>query len=300
MRSRALTAKTLLDRLRAFSSGRPGSPAAPGPVSSAGFRFGAVLFAGLFVSLFAGCGAPPAERAPEESSLPASSPASASSELIGRSIAYHDPAGVWGSATVELRLVESRPERPARTTEIRLEAGAGRVTVTRDSGNGAARFEVRGEEIVSRSVDGETALPEEVFAEAGLGAETVMRLRDYYLYLWGLPMKLRDSGAIVDPEPTPEPWEGQEALRVRVTYDPEVGGDTWYFFFDPETARLLGYRFHHDETKNDGEYIRLDGEISGGGLRLPAKRSWYWNDGRGFLGEDEAVALEVVPGGDSR
>lgn len=285
-----MTAGTIPHRLRAFVSDRSGSPAAPGPVFAAGFLFG--LFGTLFT---AGCTAPPAERSPEGSSLPASSPSSSSRELIERSIAYHDPEGVWETAAVALRLVESRPERPPRTTEIRLDAGAGRVSVTRDSGDGAARFEIHGEEIVSRSVDGETALPEEAFAEAGLGAETVRRLRDYYLYLWGLPMKLRDPGAIFDPEPAPDTWEGQEALRVRVTYDPEVGGDTWYFFFDPETARLVGYRFHHDETKNDGEYILLGGEISGGGLRLPAKRSWYWNDSGDFLGEDEAVALEVEP-----
>lgn len=297
-----MTAETVPDRLRAFFSARSGARPARGPVVAAG-SFGRFLVVGFAVGFAAGCAAPPAERLPEGSSSAssmASSTASASKELIERSIAYHDPEGVWETAAVALRLVESRPDRPPRRTEMRLDAGAGRVAVTRDSGAGAARFEIHGEEIVSRSVDGETTLSEEALAEAGLGAETVRRLRDYYLYLWGLPMKLRDPGAIFDPEPVPDTWEGQEALRVRVTYDPEVGGDTWYFFFDPGTARLLGYRFHHDETENDGEYILLGGEISGGGLRLPAKRSWYWNDGRGFLGEDEAVALEVEPGAGSR
>lgn len=248
--------------------------------------------------LAAGCAAPEAERAPEESSAP---PASRSSEeLLEESIAYHDPEGVWDTAAITLRIVESRPDRPPRTTEIRMDAGAGRVAVSRDAGEGTTRFETLGEEIVSRSVDGDESLTEEALADAGLGAEAVMRLRNYYLYLWGLPMKLRDPGAIIEPEPAPDTWEGEEALRVRVTYDPEVGGDTWYFFFDPETARLVGYRFHHDEAENDGEYILLSGEIEGGGLRLPAKRSWYWNDGGGFLGDDEAVALEAESGEGAR
>lgn len=256
---------------------------------------GAALAAAL---LAAGCAAPEAERAPEES-VPSSAGLS-SQELIAKSIAYHDPEGAWDTAAITLRIVESRPDRPARTTEIRMDAGAGRVAVSRDAGEGTTRFETLGEEIVSRSVAGDETLAEEALAEAGLGEEAVRRLRNYYLYLWGLPMKLRDPGAIIEPEPAPDTWEGEEALRVRVTYDPEVGGDTWYFFFDPETARLVGYRFHHDEAKNDGEYILLGGEIEGGGLRLPAKRSWYWNDGGGFLGDDEAVALEAEPGEGAR
>lgn len=248
-------------------------------------RAGAAAFpaAGL---LALSCSAPP--PAPEE---PKESPR----ELVERSIAYHDPGGVWESAAVELRLVESRPDRPDRTTEIRMDAGSGRVSVARETGDGATRFETAGDTIVAREVDGETDLDEEAFAEHGLSEEGVLRLRNYYLYLWGLPMKLRDPGAVFSDETVPDTWEGQDALRVRVTYDPEVGGDTWYFYFDPADARLLGYRFHHDEEKNDGEYILLSGEVAGGGLRLPKKRSWYWNDDGGFLGDDEAVSLRVLP-----
>lgn len=250
-------------------------------------RAGAAAFPGAAAGLLAlSCSAPP--PAPEE---PKESPR----ELVERSIAYHDPGGVWESAAVELRLVESRPDRPDRTTEIRMDAGNGRVSVTRETGDGATRFETAGDTIVAREVDGETDLDEEAFAEHGLSEEGVLRLRNYYLYLWGLPMKLRDPGAVFSDETVPDTWEGQDALRVRVTYDPEVGGDTWYFYFDPADARLLGYRFHHDEEKNDGEYILLSGEVAGGGLRLPKKRSWYWNDDGGFLGDDEAVSLRVLP-----
>lgn len=242
--------------------------------------------AGLFAL---GCAAPPApEEAPE-------SPRA----LVERSIAYHDPGGVWESAAVELRLVESRPDRPDRTTEIRMDAGNGLVSVARETGEGSTRFETAGDRVTLREVDGETDLTEEAFAGNGLSEDAVLRLRNYYLYLWGLPMKLRDPGAVFSEEAVPDTWEGREALRVRVTYDPEVGGDTWYFFFDPADARLLGYRFHHDESKNDGEYILLSGEVAGGGLRLPAKRSWYWNDDGGFLGDDEAVSLRVLPAGEA-
>lgn len=232
------------------------------------------------------------DAAPEaDSGAPSTSVAEA---LIERSIAYHDPDGKWDTASIELEIAESRPEAETRTTAIRMAPGSGAMVVRRQTGDGEVAFEMTGETIRSRSVDGDDAMEEEALAERGLDAERVRFLRNYYLFLWGLPMKLRDPGTIVAPEPEAATFDGQEALAVRVTYDPEVGGDTWYFYIDPESARLIGYRFYHDEAANDGEYIHLSGEIEHGGLRLPARRAWFMHQDDEFLGEDEAVSLVVT------
>ena len=245
----------------------------------------AVLVAGSL----AGCGGEPPAPEPE---TPGASPAEA---LIERSINYHDPEERWAGANLELRIAESRPGSELRTATVRMNPGDGSFLVERHTEEGHTALEVRGEEIMSRSVDGAADLDEEGFAGHGLDPERVIWLRNYYLFVWGLPMKLRDPGTIVDPEPIAEAYDGQEALKVRVTYDPEVGGDTWYFYFHPDTARLIGYRFYHDESANDGEYIRLAGEIEDRGLRIPAKRSWFFHSNDEFLGEDEAMSLAVTP-----
>ena len=247
----------------------------------------------LFLGVLVGCGngAPPPEApAPEMSPE-----ASAAEALIARSLAYHDPGGVWETAEIALEISESRPGGSDRRTTLAMKPAGGTMTVARESEGGETSFGVSGDRIVHRSAAGRSDLDEEGFAEHGLDPERVMWLRNYYLFVWGLPMKLRDPGTIVDPAPTADAYDGQEALKVRVTYDPEVGGDTWYFYFDPESARLLGYRFYHDEAANDGEYIHLAGEIEDGGLRLPATRRWYMHQDDRFLGEDEAVSLTVMP-----
>ncbi len=218
---------------------------------------------------------------------------SAAESLIERSIAYHDPGGRWDTAEIRLRIAESRPGGETRTTEILMAPGAGTMSVQRETAAGAMAFEVAGEEVRSSSAPPDPEAGDGASAGPGLDDAQVLRLRNYYLYLWGLPMKLRDPGTIVAPTPEPEVYDGRQTLRVRVTYDPEVGGDTWYFYFDPESARLLGYRFYHDEAANDGEYIHLSGEIEGGGLRLPARREWFTHQGDEFLGADEAVSLSV-------
>lgn len=236
----------------------------------------------------AACGGPTALEAP-----PPEVPAA--EELIARSIAYHDPDGRWDTGEIALRIMESRPNGVTRAVEVNMTPGRGGMVVNRETDAETATFAVAGEEILMRAVDADESLDEEAFAEHGLDAERVMWLRNYYLFVWGLPMKLRDAGTIVDPEPTRESYNDQDALKVRVTYDPEVGGDTWYFYFHPDTARMIGYRFYHDESANDGEFIHLDGEIESGGLRLPAKRSWFFHSNDEFLGEDEAVSLTVTP-----
>ena len=243
----------------------------------------------LLVGALGGCGGEPAAPEVPVPEVPASE------ALIAKSIAYHDPDGRWDTGEIALRIMESRPNGVARAVEVGMAPGAGAMEVSRETDSETVTFAVAGEAILRRAVGADEDLDEEALAEHGLDSERVMWLRNYYLFVWGLPMKLRDPGTIVDPEPVADSYNGQDALKVRVTYDPEVGGDTWYFYFHPDTARLIGYRFYHDESANDGEYIHLDGEIENGGLRLPAKRSWFFHSNDEFLGEDEAVSLTVTP-----
>ncbi|MXW71552.1 MAG: hypothetical protein F4Z74_08915 [Acidobacteria bacterium] len=245
----------------------------------------------LLIGPFGACGGEPAAPEPE----PPAPDVSAAEELIARSIGYHDPAGLWDSGEIALRIMESRPNGVTRTVEVGIAPGSGAVEVRRETDAATVSFAVSGEEILRRAVDGDEELDDVALGEHGLDAERVMWLRNYYLFVWGLPMKLRDPGTIVDPEPMMDSYNGQDALKVRVTYDPEVGGDTWYFYFHPDTARMIGYRFYHDESANDGEYIHLEGEIVSGGLRLPAKRSWFFHSNEEYLGDDEAVSLTVTP-----
>ena len=61
-------------------------------------------------------------------------------------------------------------------------------------------------------------------------------MRNYYVYLWGLPMKLLDAGTTLDPEVATTNYQDEPVQIVRVTYDPQVGSDVWYVYLDPELA----------------------------------------------------------------
>ncbi len=103
-------------------------------------------------------------------------------------------------------------------------------------------------------------------------------------------MKLKDPGTQIDPKTERVVFYGKESIRMRVTYDPSVGSDTWYFYFDPQTYALTAYQFYHNEAMGDGEYILLDQLEEVEGIRMPKIRSWYYNIDESYLGTDELVS----------
>jgi dipeptidyl aminopeptidase/acylaminoacyl peptidase len=99
-------------------------------------------------------------------------------------------------------------------------------------------------------------------------------------------MKLKDPGTLMDQVANEDVFQGKSCYSIRVLYDESVGKDIWDFYFDKNTFALIGYRFFHDESKNDGEYITLHGEEIIGGIRMPKNRFWYYNNDHKFLGAD--------------
>ena len=242
--------------------------------------------------LLVGCSAEPSpsateaqEAAPvEEFSLPASA-----DEWIERSIAFHDPDGRWANGRFAIQQRATRPGGSDRVDRTLLDNGASRfwLETTRDGAQVVldVRSDDAGNESVEVTVDGETPTPQRA-AELRFDEAGALRMRNYYVYLFGLPMKLRDPGTLVDPLVQDVEVDGRSVKRVRVSYDPDVGSDVWYFDFDPETAEMVGYRFYHDEGADDGEWIELEGLVEIGGLRLPESRTWYRFAGEELLGTD--------------
>ncbi|MDX1390109.1 MAG: DUF6503 family protein [Acidobacteriota bacterium] len=213
-------------------------------------------------------------------------------EIVRRSVAYHDPDGQWFTGSYRLELAGTRPlAGPTRTTVI-IDNVEGRFHMERERFGTLVESTVTGEECWTR-LDGSSEYSDEQATRLRLGCEQMRETRNYYTFLYGLPMKLvHDAGTRIDPAAEMATFDGSEVWSVRVTYDPEVGTDTWYFYFDPTTWALVGYRFYHDEAANDGEYIVLDREVTAGTLRLPKVRAWFRNNDDEAIGTDTVISLE--------
>lgn len=213
---------------------------------------------------------------------------STGAELIDASIRFHDPEGQWSSANLVLGFNDTRPGKEDRPASFAFNNAAGTACVTRVMDGKKIIWHITDDQC-SFEIDGRTEITDEEIEKYRLSQERGETMRNYYLYLWGLPMKLKDPGTIIDPQIFEKDFNGQKAKVAKVTYDEGVGSDIWYFYFDPGTFELIGYQFYHDEAKGDGEYISLSGLEQINGMRLPKSRTWYTNPDSTLLGTDNLI-----------
>ncbi|MFZ9030347.1 MAG: DUF6503 family protein [Robiginitalea sp.] len=206
-------------------------------------------------------------------------------EILSRSIQYHDPNGVWGTFQGSYVVLMDTPGEVTRRSEITMDQPADRFHLHVQKGETKKTYEWNAG-ACALSFDGKEEFSRQVAEEHRLTCERAEMYRDYYSYLYGLPMKLRDPGTRLSPLAEKKHFHGKEYWVLEVQYDPEVGQDLWYFYFNPETYALEAYQFYHDKAKNDGEYILLEGEHRLGGMRLPRIRTWYTNKEEKLLGTD--------------
>ena len=211
-------------------------------------------------------------------------------DVLQKSIAYHGMAA-WGVHHHRLMLKEIRPNGSDRMTVIDIDNVQGRFGVQSErEGNRVEASVGRGD--CTATVNGSAEIADDLRERYRLSCDGIAWWRDYYGYLYGLPAKLQDPGTRLAAAVETTTFQGRAVLALKVTYEADVGEDTWYFYVDPATYALTGCRFYHDESKNDGEYIVFEGEVVHDGLRLPKKRSWYMNADDEYLGADVIEAYE--------
>ncbi|MEQ9009201.1 MAG: DUF6503 family protein, partial [Ekhidna sp.] len=186
-------------------------------------------------------------------------------QVLAKAVSYHDPQDNWSSIKATLQFKETRPSGPNRSTIIELDNAQSYIKINR---NDEEVYEVNGEvaEVLKGDKDKARALV----------------LRNYYLYLWGLPMKLYDKST---PEITLSEDEkvGDTLCKVLRGASDE---DTWYLYIDYFSGRMLQYKFYKDEAAGKGELITLEDEIMVKGIKIPQKRSWYRLPEMEYLGTD--------------
>lgn len=216
-------------------------------------------------------------------SIPLHAQSSSVEEALQKSIAYHGMAE-WYGHHHRLTLKEIRPNGSDRNTVIDFKVGGG-FALQSEREAGLVEASIAGEDCTA-TLDGSAEVSDDLKERYRLSCDGLRWWHSYYGYLYGLPLKITDPGTQLDEEVQTTTFEGHQVLALKVTYEAEVGADTWYFYLDPATYALVGYRFYHDESKNDGEYIVLEGEVVHDGLRLPKTRRWYINADSTYLGAD--------------
>ncbi len=206
-------------------------------------------------------------------------------QLLEKSIKYHDPKDKWDKFKGTLPMKETRPNGAGRQSILKLDNKKDYFYL--DQNREGYRIEkMVTNDVCSYKVNGSSTVADSLVQKFRLTCPQLQRIRNYYVYLWGMPMKLKDPGTQIDKKVSTTTFQGDEVLSMKVTYDKAVGEDIWYFYFKPTNYALVGYRFYHDEAANDGEYIPLVGEEIINGIRFPRARTWYVNKDDRLLGAD--------------
>ena len=207
------------------------------------------------------------------------------SELLDKAIAYHDPNQEWNSFKATLYVTMQTPKASERVSTISMDFRASQfgLKVAKDGDTYTYSFD--GDDC-KMTLNGATKISKADAEKFRLSCDRGAMMRNYYTYLYGLPMKLKDPGTNLDPKVLTKTFKGKEYKVLKVTYDVEVGDDIWYFYFDPNTYAMEVYQFFHEESKNDGEYILLSGMENVEGVLMPKTRKWYYNKDDTYLGVD--------------
>ncbi len=204
-----------------------------------------------------------------------------SQELLDKAIAYHDPSGNWESFNGLLNVVMQIPDKSPRSTAIQINLPEEYFSAVAKQDTSLTTYSV------TKGVCKVTVSNPNVTAP---DCERALMYKDYYTYLYGLPMKLKDPGTNIAPEVLKKEFKGKDYLVLKASYDAAIGSDVWFFYFDPTSYAMEVYQFFkgdpEGEGANTGEYILLTDEAIINGIKMPKVRAWYYNKDDAYLGTD--------------
>ena len=211
-------------------------------------------------------------------------------QLLEKAIQYHDQNGNWSSFSEQLSVTMKSPNSSLRSSDIiiNLPEDYFQVIATRDSIS--TKFTIN-KGNCSFSLNDSTNISEEDLKKHHLNCKRANLYKNYYTYLYGLPMKLKDPGTIIEHQVVKKTFKGKSYLVLKVSYDANTGSDIWYFYFNPASYAMAVYQFfkidkNGKQINTSGEYIILTEEKIINGIKMPKNRAWYYNKDDTYLGTD--------------
>lgn len=212
---------------------------------------------------------------------------------LQQSIAYHDPSTEWTTFNDTLRVVATRPDGGYRHSTLHIDVARDIFSI-RDSTNGRVIDNRWTADSCQVTLNGSSDFSPQVRDSLHLTCDRLNLLKDYYTFLYGLPMKLTDRGVHLVDTVQLKSFKGTEYVVLEARFADGVGEDVWFLYLNPLSYRMEVYQFFETDDAGhilpeSGEYVMLDGEFFVGGMNLPKERSWYTNADDEFLGKDVLV-----------
>ena len=207
-------------------------------------------------------------------------------DILSKCINFHDPKGNWAHLHQKIYLNTKTPNNDTIGYEEFLLDNRTTYFCYLSHADGKLIEKEMSDTVAIAKINGDTALSAEDIKKYRLLPRQIKSARNYYVYLYGLPMKLNDKGTILSDTVKIDTFNGKNCPVLSVKYEKGIGTDTWFFYINPTTYALEGYRFNHNRKPNDGEFIICEELIEVGGIRIPKIRKWYYNENKKYIATD--------------
>jgi len=193
-------------------------------------------------------------------------------EILLRSIKSHDPHDNWKNLQKQFFFTLTRVDRVDSTT-IALNNTNQIFTHTSNH----MTFKMK-QNVCDSSV-------------TKINCERQKWLKDYYSYLWGLPMRLKHDLNLLDKKVDTVNFNNTKTMRLKINYKKDV----WYYFISLNNFELVGVEFYFDKEEKKGERILFEVNKIINEIKIPNSRVWYnlENNDENFLAKE--LLYKVTP-----
>lgn len=194
-------------------------------------------------------------------------------ELVNKSVAFHDPNNQWNNLDVLFEFKSSFSWNDSIPEQLLL--GIDVPNYSLDYLNTDRKLHYIFTQDSCSTLLGSPSCSDFIWAY------------NFYIYMWGLPMKLNDPNTKIKQDFTMESINNKEAYAIEVNYENE----DWRFFFDQNTYQLLGFTFIKKDGSNHGEKVIVSDLFEYNGIKFPKIRTFYKLDNNKYIGENEVVKI---------
>lgn len=212
---------------------------------------------------------------------------------LQQSIAYHDPSTEWATFDDTLRIWATRPEGGFRHSTLHMDVARDIFSIRDSTRHHTVSYQWTPDSC-RVLLNGSPDFTARERDSLHLTCDRLQVLKDYYTFLYGLPMKLTDRGVHLIDTVDRKTFKGKEYAVIEARFADNVGEDVWFIYLNPRSYRMEVYQFFDTDSNGQvlpesGEYVLLEGEFFIGGMNIPETRSWYTNAGDEFLGTDVLI-----------
>lgn len=112
--------------------------------------------------------------------------------------------------------------------------------------------------------------------------------KNFYTYIWGLPMKLKDPGEYLQDSVKLDTIQNFPLHVITAIYEKE----TFQFYFHQQTGELKCFEFVKNDGSNHGEFVYLKGIKEHYGIKFPQHRTWTTLKNGSLIGTNEVLSIQ--------